>query len=337
TPEVIEEALSASSYVLMDLLPERTYYWRVQAVNSSDTSPFSSVYSFSTTQAPPAAGVLISPEAGAEGLPTTVALEWETIDDADSYHLQMDTAASFPAPVLEITDLSSTSYEAGDLQRETQYFWRVRGMNRGGSGAWSPVSSFTTVIFPPAAPDLQNPADNSVGVPTTISLSWSGSAEDFSVQLATDQLFQSIVVDRQDLDTTALDVGGLTHDREHFWRVRGTNAGGSGAWSQFFSFTTIVAAPSSPGLLSPENHAENVPVPTFLDWTDVSGATAYDIQVSQSNKFDNLVVDTSEVTESGLEVRTLRNKEIYFWRARAVNAGGKSAWSTAQTFDTQTA
>ncbi|MEX1055186.1 MAG: T9SS type A sorting domain-containing protein, partial [Rhodothermales bacterium] len=93
----------------------------------------------------------------------------------------------------------------------------------------------------------------------------------------------------------------------------------------------------SPGLLSPENHAENVPIPTFLDWTDVSGATAYDLQVSQSNKFDKLVVDTSEVTESGLEVRKLRYKEIYFWRARAVNAGGKSAWTTAQTFVTQTA
>ena len=95
-------------------------------------------------------------------------------------------------------------------------------------------------------------------------------------------------------------------------------------------------APAAPSLLSPANGA-TVAQPVALDWSDVSGAASYRIQIDDSSTFSapfvvDTVVTTSQFTAPNLSTRR------HWWRVRGVNSGGvEGAWSSARRFTPQAA
>lgn len=94
--------------------------------------------------------------------------------------------------------------------------------------------------------------------------------------------------------------------------------------------TTTLAAPSqvSPGADSRFPPGTNV---TF-DWSDVSGAATYTIQISDQSSFSPLIVNQN-VTASQFSTSTLPAKTMW-WRVRANDASGKAgAWSSTRRFE----
>jgi hypothetical protein len=93
--------------------------------------------------------------------------------------------------------------------------------------------------------------------------------------------------------------------------------------------------PAAPALLAPAN-ASNPAQPIAFDWSDVSGAASYTIQIGDSSAFTTLVrsdsVTASSYSAGGLATTT------QFWRVRGVNsAGTPGAWSTVRSFTPQAA
>lgn len=96
---------------------------------------------------PPSTAILTAPSNGATNEPVSPALTWNAItgtDGATSYDVQVATDAGFSAIVDNATGLTGTSYNPTGLSLGTTYFWRVRGINTCGTGAWSATWSFTT-------------------------------------------------------------------------------------------------------------------------------------------------------------------------------------------------
>lgn len=102
--------------------------------------------------------------------------------------------------------------------------------------------------------------------------------------------------------------------------------------------TTTSPTPTSSGplpaptLLSPASDTRFSPGQVVtMDWSDVSGAGSYEIQVSGANDFSKLVVDQT-VTPSQFATSTLSSSNWY-WRVRAKDASGNpGAWSTVLRF-----
>ena len=91
------------------------------------------------------------------------------------------------------------------------------------------------------------------------------------------------------------------------------------------------APPEKPVLLSPPSGSTvGTHIPT-LDWEDATGASEYQIQISPSETFTTLIVDTTVVSSSYTPTSDL-NEGLYFWRVRAINAGGTSEWSSSWSF-----
>nr|NIR48170.1 hypothetical protein [candidate division KSB1 bacterium]NIR72673.1 hypothetical protein [candidate division KSB1 bacterium]NIS23695.1 hypothetical protein [candidate division KSB1 bacterium]NIT70615.1 hypothetical protein [candidate division KSB1 bacterium]NIU24343.1 hypothetical protein [candidate division KSB1 bacterium] len=65
-----QSGLTSTSFQASGLENSTTYYWRVNAANANGTSPWSSVWQFTTIVAPPAAPVLSSPSDNASGVST---------------------------------------------------------------------------------------------------------------------------------------------------------------------------------------------------------------------------------------------------------------------------
>jgi hypothetical protein len=136
------------------------------------------------------------------------------------------------------------------------------------------------------------------------------------------------VVDDSTLTAGTKAVIGLANTKTYYWRANAKNAGGSGAWSSVFSFTTKVLA--APALVSPANSAILTSSSVTLVWGTVADAITYRLQVSSVSTFATTVFEDSTLTSAGI-ILNLPNGP-YFWRLSSKNDGGFSAWSTVNTF-----
>jgi len=108
-----------------------------------------------TLIAAPGSPTLASPANGATGVSVGPTLIWNGVITATSYHFQLSLDSSFTSVVGE-TSLVDTSFLAGPLQHTTQYYWRVRATNAGGTSPYSIPRHFTTIIATPASPALDS-------------------------------------------------------------------------------------------------------------------------------------------------------------------------------------
>ncbi|MCK6580928.1 MAG: hypothetical protein L6Q98_22785 [Anaerolineae bacterium] len=87
------------------------------------------------TLLPPWPPRLVSPLAPvSDNSPTFM---WSSVPDINVYEFQLDSSTGFFAPMVNVT-VSETSFDLPfELQLETPYFWRVRGVGQVGPGPWS--------------------------------------------------------------------------------------------------------------------------------------------------------------------------------------------------------
>jgi hypothetical protein len=90
--------------------------------------------------------------------------------------------------------------------------------------------------------------------------------------------------------------------------------------------------PAAPTLLSPAQDATPAQ-PVAFDWTDVAAATAYRIQIDDSNNFSAPLVVDRVVTPSKFTASTLNAGRRHWWRVRGINSAGTAgAWSSVRRF-----
>ena len=94
--------------------------------------------------------------------------------------------------------------------------------------------------------------------------------------------------------------------------------------------------PAAPTLLSPAQDATPAQ-PVAFDWSEVTAAASYRIQIDDSSTFSNPVVVDRTVTASQLTAPTLAARR-HWWRVRAVNSAGVAGpFSTVRRFTPQSA
>jgi subtilisin family serine protease len=150
SPLINATGITTTSRAISGLANSTTYYWRVSSTNTTSTSAWSAVRSF-TTAAPlavPTAPTLRSPAANATNVSRTPALSWNAATRATTYEVQVSTDPSFNTSIafgrsgLTARNITVTP----QLGSRVLYYWRVRGANTTGPGTWSTVRSFTTVL-----------------------------------------------------------------------------------------------------------------------------------------------------------------------------------------------
>ena len=340
---VSNTGIGGTSQQVSGLSGGTTYYWRVQAVNSTGASSWSTVWSFATqtTSAPPGSPSLASPSNGSTGEPTSIVLSWSASSGATKYWLQVATDQSFTSIVYGDSTITSTSEQVNYLSTSTTYYWRVKAMDQAGSSSWSSVWSFTTAtaqVQPPSAPTLASPSDGASGQPTTLTLTWNAVSNSghYNIQVATDLTFSNIVYSNYTLIGTSTEVSGLSQNTEYYWHVSASNTGGQSSWSSTWTFATSTAAlPSAPQPLSPSNGATNLGDSLTFVWRSASGASEYDLQVALSSSFSTLTINDSSLTDTSLYVTTLAPGNEYFWRVAAKSSAGTGSWSGTLTFTTK--
>ncbi len=282
----------------------------------------------------PAVPVHVSPANGATGLAAaSVTLDWNDMVGATGYDYQYSTDPAFLTGVTTATVGVSTAI-IGPLSTGTTYYWRVRATNGAGNSAYTAAWSFTT-LGAPAVPVHVSPANGATGLAAaSVTLDWNDItvATGYDWQYSTDPAFLTGVVSGSVVSSTVT-IGPLANGTTYYWRVRATNGAGNSAYTTAWSFTTL-GAPAVPVHVSPANGATGLAAASVtLDWNDITVATGYDWQYSTDPAFLTGVVSGS-VVSSTVAIGPLANGTTYYWRVRATNGAGNSAYTTAWSFTT---
>jgi len=87
---------------------------------------------------------LISPENNATNQPLSPTIQWQAVENATSYTLQVSLTSEFTDLVVNQSGIETTEFQLNNLEYNTTYFWRVNATDGEQSSDWSEVWSFTT-------------------------------------------------------------------------------------------------------------------------------------------------------------------------------------------------
>jgi len=150
---------------------------------------------------------------------------------------------------------------------------------------------------------------------------------------ANPSLLNSFTSDGSGTGAFTSNLSGLSQETLYYVRAYATNSQGT-AYGEEYSFST---SGNSPPVAPTANPATNVGVNSFTaNWSAVSGATAYRLDVSTNSGFtsyvgsyNNYLVSSTSQAVSGLTAST-----TYFYRVRAQNSNGSSANSNTISVNT---
>jgi phosphodiesterase/alkaline phosphatase D-like protein len=306
------------------------YFYRVRGSNVGGTSGNSNVVSVTTVVATPPSPVATP---GTNVAQTSFTANWNASAGATVYFFDLATDTNFTAILPAYNNLSVGNVLARNvtgLTPATKYYYRLRGSDIGGTSGNSNIVSVTTVVATPPAP-VATPGTNVAQTSFTANWNASAGATAYFFDLATDTNFTAILPAYNNLNVGNVltrNVTGLTPATKHFYRVRGSNPGGTSGNSNIISATTVGVPPPPPLLAGPANGSTGQPAALALTWNPSPGTSSYVVQVSTSPSFNPAFISDSAVAVTTRPLTGLARNTIYYWRVAGKNQFGVGVFSS---------
>jgi len=292
----------------------------------------------------PSAPALLSPASNAR-VAQPINFDWSDVTGATTYEIQIDDSSNFTAPLTlsQKVSVSQATITGLPVQR---LFWRVRAFNSAGvAGPFSASRRFT----PQAASTPTTASLSGVSVsPTSVvggntaqgTITLTGGAPSGGAVVTLSSANTSVV----SLPASVTIVAGAssaTFGINTSAVIANTGVTITATYAGVSRTTTLTVTPAStgtgslpaPSLVSPAADARFSPGTSItFDWTDVSGAASYTIQIDDSDTFSTPLVN-SNTTASQFTTNTLPTIRMW-WRVRANSASGTpGSWSSARRFE----
>ncbi|NQX48220.1 fibronectin type III domain-containing protein [Paenibacillus tritici] len=283
---------ASKTVIINGLTANTSYTFQAKSRNNEGVETAFGAAASGTTLAAAPSGIT------AEASQQWIKLEWPSSANALGYEVEASGAI--------IHNGTSTTYTQNGLLPNTQHTYRVRVINAGGTSQWSQPFIKLTLPEPPVAPV------NLLTVPSQkfISLTWDLVPHATRYEVEAD----GVVTDNGKLNSFMHK--DLEASTDHTYRVRAGNTGGVSEWSQPASQQTWPNPPESPTKIAAVQDIHTV----IVKWDEMERASGYEIEV------DGLIIDNKKLTSYTHEGLAALSGHTY--RIRAVNIGGKSAWSS---------
>lgn len=294
----------------------------------------------------PGKPALVSPLNNSTHTLYSLLLQWTQAMDADGnavrYDLYVDT---LPTPVKCVqTGISGNNFRVTELLSNKTWYWKVRAYDEHGEATDSETWSFTTNSnnnTPPAAAQLQLPANGSTGVnAATVQLTWQAGTDADG-----DAITYNLYTGKQQaaLQLTATGITGSTYTMNnvsssttYYWKVVALDARGGVTASDINNFTTINRPPTAPVLLTPSNGMQGIKE-LRLTWapsTDPDGDTVYYQLLSGTNPAALSSRAYSEETFSIFGGQATPQNTTFYWKIIATDLKGGETASELRQFTT---
>jgi len=317
--------------------PNTTYYYRIRANNAAGSSAWANALPF-----PIRTGGPVLPSAPTNFsvalAPVTpnyrATLTWDLVNTTPtSFTIERATNASFTTGLTSFNIAPAARINNQIVSPNTTYYYRIRTNNSAGSSVWANALPFP-ILTGPSVPTNFSVALTPVypSYQATLTWNWNGAnPTSFTIERATDSLFTN--------GLTSFNIGPAVRSNNqivspnttYYYRIRANNAAGSSGWVNALPFP-IPTGPSAPTnfsvALTPVS--PNYRATLTWNWADAN-PTSFTIQRATNASF------TSGLTSFNIAPAARSNNQIvspnsYYYRIRANNATGSSAWLNALPF-----
>ncbi|HKY44374.1 MAG TPA: hypothetical protein VJM50_14905, partial [Pyrinomonadaceae bacterium] len=272
--------------------------------------------------------------------------DWSDVSGATSYEIQIDDSNNFTAPLTRSQTVGVSQATITGLPAQ-RLFWRVRAFNSAGvAGPFSASQRFTAQ----AASTTTTASLSAVSVsPTSVvggttaqgTITLNGGAPSGGAVVTLSSANTSIVSVPASVTVTA-GASSATFGVNTSAVAANTAVTITATYGGVSRTTTLTVTPAStstsplpaPSLISPAADARFSPGTSItFDWTDVSGAASYTIQIDSEESFAAPQVVNQNTTVSQFTTSTLPTIRMWF-RVRANSASGTpGSWSPIRRFE----
>lgn len=275
----------STSFIHSSLEPNSEHVYRVRARNGNIVGIWTKEIR-QTTLLPAPNGLNALPEG------SNMKLEWDMVIGAESYEINIDGTS--------INVGASTEYVTTDLYPGITHNFKVRAVNRVGTGDWSSEISKASLLGLPS--NIKTLSKSS-----SITVTWDRVEGADSYDIMVDGL---IVNNGKNSEFTHISLKPNTH---HTYMVRAKNEECTGEWSSVVSAFTIIGIPSNV-----KSQAASTAV--TVSWEDVDGAESYDVLSD-----GNLVTD---IMDTVYKNNNLEPNTLHTFKVRAKNRDCVGEWCT---------
>lgn len=250
---------------------------------------------------------------------------WQKVTGATGYKIDIAQDKNFTRYIGSYQDKSveGTSFVVNQLEANTTYYYRVRAHISNQISQNSQIIEVTTTALNApvayAASHVQ---------PLSFRAHWEKMplALTYTLEVATDRGFTSIVKNMTGLNDTTVVADGLVINQEYFYRVKAQQSQSFSAYSNIQTVTTN--ALPAPVALAPDNQRAFY---FTANWQKSDGpeVSVFLIDVATDSEFKEFLpgYQGKEVAGTTLEVTTLNFRQTYYYRVRAKRLDKISAYS----------
>ena len=330
TYTVISSGYGSKIYDDKNLTASTQYCYKVRAKNSAGLYSGYSNEACGTTKAAPVATAPNAPARLAVSAASSnqINLQWADLSDNEtSFQVERATGSS-TASFSKIADLgaNTTTYSDQSGQPSTQYCYRVRAINAVGNSSFTDVQCATTPAPAPGVPiNLVATAKSTTQIDLTFTGPNAAQGDYYEVQRSTAGGSYTPVKNVQvDANGNGLfSDTGLQPNTQYCYKVRRYSSPGSNLSGEACA-TTPDAPPAAPARLTITATTYNQ---ISLQWADLSNnENGFQIERSPDgaawNKIPDVGANSTTYNDQSVQAQTR-----YYYRVRAVNAAGPSAFS----------
>lgn len=253
----------------------------------------------------------------------------------DSANISL-AAADNPAYVRNYTTYSQVVEEAGMSRIYGGIHFRFSKVAAEAAGRTLGAYVYDSITSP--TPQAPTSLTATLATATRVGLAWADNSNNetgFTIQRATNAAFTTGLATYTVVANVTTYNATVVANTTYYFRVRATNADGPSLWSNVASIRT--GPPAAPTALSAALSAQ-APLTVGLTWTDnANNETGFTIQRATNAAFTSglTTFPVGANVTAYTDTTALANRTYYF-RVRATNVAGSSAWSNVVTIVTAT-
>jgi hypothetical protein len=347
-PPLVSVGYPSSTYDPGTLSYSTPYYWKIIAWDNRGASTPGPLWDFNTSSVPnnpPYVPSSPNPINHATGVSIIANLGWMggDPDAGDTVLYDVYFGTTTPPPKV-VSNQSGTFYDAGTMNYQTTYYWKIVAWDNHGASASSPDWDFTTeneVNNPPYLPSDPFPLNHATNVDISADLSWNGGDPDPGDTVTYDVYFGTTspppkVVSNQ--SGISYNPGTMNYQTTYYWKIIAWDNHDASTQGSLWDFTTIEETnnpPYAPSNPSPEDGSTNVDITVNLGWTggDPDGDTVtYDVYFGTTSPPTKVVSNQSATTYNP---GTLGYTTTYYWKIIAWDNHGVSTEGSIWQFTTE--